>query len=138
MAMARMNLPSIFVYGGTIMPGYWNGKQVTIQDVYEAVGSYDAGKMNLEEITELENVACPGAGSCGGMYTANTMASIGEAIGMSLPGSASPSAESEQRHQISYDTGKAIYNLIENNILPSDIMTFEAFENAITMANAIG
>jgi dihydroxy-acid dehydratase len=133
-----MNLPSIFVYGGTIMPGYWNGKQVTIQDVYEAVGSYDAGKMNLEEITELENVACPGAGSCGGMYTANTMASIGEAIGMSLPGSASPPAESDRRNKVCYDTGKAIFSLIENNIRPKDIMTFEAFENAIVLTNAIG
>ena len=138
MGMARLNLPSIFVYGGTIMPGIWNGKDVTIQDVYEAVGSYETGNMSLSQLISLENVACPSAGSCAGMYTANTMASIGEAIGMSLPGSASPSAESEQRHQICYDTGKAIYNLIENNILPSDIMTFEAFENAIAMANAIG
>jgi dihydroxy-acid dehydratase len=138
MGMARLNLPSIFAYGGTIMPGNWNGKDVTIQDVYEAVGAYDAGEMSLERLISLENVACPSAGSCAGMYTANTMASIGEAIGMSLPGSASPPAESERRHQICYDTGKAIYNLIENNIRPSDIMTFEAFENAIAMANAIG
>src|SRR6187401_2750705 len=114
MGMARLNLPSIFVYGGTIMPGIWNGKDVTIQDVYEAVGSYETGSMSLSQLISLENVACPSAGSCAGMYTANTMASIGEAIGMSLPGSASPSAESEQRHQICYDTGKAIYNLIEN------------------------
>ena len=79
MAMARLNLPSIFVYGGTILPGNWNGNPVTIQDVYEAVGTYDAGKMSLEELTSLENVACPSAGSCAGMYTANTMASISEA-----------------------------------------------------------
>jgi dihydroxy-acid dehydratase len=138
MAMARLNLPSIFVYGGTIMPGIWNGKDVTIQDVYEAVGSYETGSMSLSQLINLENVACPSAGSCAGMYTANTMASIGEAIGMSLPGSASPFAESERRQQVCYDTGKAIYNLIENNIRPSDIMTFEAFENAIAMANAIG
>lgn len=138
MAMARLNLPSIFVYGGTIMPGIWNGKDVTIQDVYEAVGSYETGSMSLSELISLENVACPTAGSCAGMYTANTMASIGEAIGMSLPGSASPFAEGERRQQVCYDTGKAIYNLIENNIRPSDIMTFEAFENAIAMANAIG
>ncbi|MBV9176409.1 MAG: dihydroxy-acid dehydratase [Nitrososphaeraceae archaeon] len=138
MAMARLNLPSIFVYGGTILPGIWNGKDVTIQDVYEAVGSYETGSMSLSQLISLENVACPSAGSCAGMYTANTMASIGEAIGMSLPGSASPFAESERRQQVCYDTGKAIYNLIENNILPSDIMTFEAFENAIAMANAIG
>jgi dihydroxy-acid dehydratase len=138
MGMARLNLPSIFVYGGTIMPGNWNGKDVTIQDVYEAVGAYDTGAMSLAQLISLENVACPSAGSCAGMYTANTMASIGEAIGMSLPGSASPPAESERRHQICYETGKAIYNLIENNIRPADIMTFEAFENAIALANAIG
>lgn len=138
MGMGRLNLPSIFVYGGTIMPGVWNGKQVTVQDVYEAVGAYDAGKMTLQELTSLENVACPTAGSCAGMYTANTMASISEAIGMSLPGSASPPAESEKRHEICYNTGNAIMNLLENNIRPKDIMTFEAFENAIMMANAIG
>ncbi|MEP0825544.1 MAG: dihydroxy-acid dehydratase [Nitrososphaera sp.] len=138
MGMGRLNLPSIFVYGGTIMPGVWNGKQVTVQDVYEAVGSYDAGKMTLQELLSLEDVACPTAGSCAGMYTANTMASISEAIGMSLPGSASPPAESEKRHEICYNTGKAIMSLLENNIRPRDIMTFEAFENAIMMANAIG
>jgi dihydroxy-acid dehydratase len=138
MGMARLNLPAIFVYGGTIMPGVWNGKQVTVQDVYEAVGAYDAGKMTLQELTSLENVACPAAGSCAGMYTANTMASISEAIGMSLPGSASPPAESERRHQVCYNTGKAIGNLLENNVRPKDIMTYEAFENAIMVANAIG
>jgi dihydroxy-acid dehydratase len=138
MAMARLNLPAMFVYGGTIMPGVWNGKEVTVQDVYEAVGAYDAGKMSLQELTSLENVACPAAGSCAGMYTANTMASISEAIGMSLPGSASPPAESEKRHEVCYNTGKAIMNLLKNNIRPRNIMTFEAFENAITMANAIG
>ncbi len=138
MGMGRLNLPSIFVYGGTIMPGIWEGKQVTVQDVYEAVGAYDAGRMTLQELTSLENVACPAAGSCAGMYTANTMASVGEAIGMSLPGSASPPAESERRHETCYNTGKAIMNLLENNIRPRDIMTYEAFENAIMMANAIG
>lgn len=138
MGMGRLNLPSVFVYGGTIMPGVWNGRQVTVQDVYEAVGAYDAGKMTLQELVSLENVACPAAGSCAGMYTANTMASISEAIGMSLPGSASPPAESEKRQEICYNTGKAIMNLLENNIRPRDIMTFEAFENAIMMANAIG
>jgi dihydroxy-acid dehydratase len=138
MAMARLNLPSIFVYGGTIMPGNWNGKDVTIQDVYEAVGTYDTGKMTLEELISLENVACPSAGSCAGMYTANTMSSISEALGMSLPGSASPPAESDRRSKICHETGRAISNLIENNIRPKDIMTFEAFENAIAIANAIG
>jgi dihydroxy-acid dehydratase len=138
MGMGRLNRPSIFVYGGTIMPGLWNGKQVTVQDVYEAVGAYDAGKMTLQELVSLENVACPSAGSCAGMYTANTMASISEALGMSILGSASAPAESQKRLEICYDTGKAIMNLVENNIRPRDIMTFEAFENAIMMANAIG
>ena len=138
MGMGRLNRPSIFVYGGTIMPGLWNGKQVTVQDVYEAVGAYDAGKMTLQELVNLENVACPSAGSCAGMYTANTMASISEALGMSILGSASAPAESERRLEICYNTGKAIMNLLETNIRPRDIMTFEAFENAIMIANAIG
>ena len=138
MGMARLNLPAIFVYGGTIMPGNWNGKPVTIQDVYEAVGTFEAGKMTNTELISLENVACPSAGSCAGMYTANTMASISEAIGMSLPGSASSPTESPRRSEICYETGKAIFNLIENNIRPKDILTFEAFENAIAVANAIG
>jgi dihydroxy-acid dehydratase len=138
MGMARVNLPSIFVYGGSILPGVWNGKQVTIQDVFEAVGSYEAGKMSMAELVSLENVACPSAGSCAGMYTANTMASVGEAIGMSLPGSSTPPAESEKRTSTCYTTGKAIGALIENDIRPKDIMTYEAFENGIAMANAIG
>ena len=138
MGMGRLNRPSIFVYGGTIMPGLWNGKQVTVQDVYEAVGAYDAGKMTLQELVSLENVACPSAGSCAGMYTANTMASISEALGMSILGSASAPAESERRLEICYNTGKAIMSLLESNIRPRDIMTFEAFENAIMIANALG
>src|ERR671934_1736350 len=138
MAMARLNLPSIFVYGGTIMPGNWNGKQVTAQDVFEAVGTYQSGKLNLQELISLENVACPSAGSCAGMYTANTMASIGEAIGMSLPGSASPPAESHKRDRVCFESGRAIVNLLENGIRPKDIMTFEAFENSIAIANAVG
>jgi dihydroxy-acid dehydratase len=138
MGMGRLNVPSIFVYGGTIMPGVWNGKQVTVQDVYEGVGAYDAGRMTLQELISLENVACPSAGSCAGMYTANTMASISEALGMSLPGSASAPAESERRREICYRTGNEIMGLLENNIRPRDILTFEAFENGIMMANAIG
>ena len=136
--MARLNLPAIFVYGGTMMPGNWDGKQVTDQDVFEAVGTYESGNLSLEQLTSLENVACPSSGSCAGMYTANTMASVGEAIGMSLPGSASPPAESERRRQVCFDSGKAIMNLIENDIRPKDILTFEAFENAIALVNAIG
>ena len=138
MAMARLNLPSIFVYGGANMPGNWDGKQVTIEDVFEGVGTYQTGKLSLEELVSLENVACPSVGSCAGMYTANTMGAIGEAIGMSLPGSASPPAESERKKQVCFDSGKAIMNLIENNIRPKDILTFEAFENAIALVNAIG
>ncbi len=138
MAMARLNLPSVFVYGGTILPGIWNGNPVTIQDVYEAVGTFDAGKMSLEELISLENVACPSAGSCAGMYTANTMASISEALGMSLPGSATPPAESKERYNICFETGKSIDHLLLNDLKPRDIMTYEAFENAIMMANAIG
>ncbi|HUU48609.1 MAG TPA: dihydroxy-acid dehydratase [Nitrosopumilaceae archaeon] len=138
MAMARLNLPSVFVYGGTIMPGMLNGKELTVVDVYEAVGAYDAGKLSLEGLKDIENTACPNSGSCGGMFTANTMASISEAIGLALPGSASPPAEDERRGKMVYDTGKACVNLLEQNIKPSQILTFEAFENAITMLNAIG
>ena len=138
MSMARLNIPSVFVYGGTIMPGIYEGKQVTIQDVYEAVGSYEAGQLTLEALKNLENVACPNAGSCGGMYTANTMASISEAIGIALPGSASPPAEDPRREKMVYDSGKAVLNLLENGIRPKDIFSFEAFENAITIVNAIG
>ena len=138
MAMARLNLPSVFVYGGTIMPGILDGKELTVVDVYEAVGSYDAGKISLEELKNIENVACPNAGSCGGMFTANTMASISEAIGLALPGSASPPAEDDRREKIVYDTGLACAKLLELGIKPREILTFEAFENAITMLNAVG
>jgi dihydroxy-acid dehydratase len=138
MAMARLNLPSIFVYGGTIMPGMLNGKELTIVDVYEAVGAYDAGKLSLEDLKNIENTACPNAGSCGGMFTANTMASISEAIGLALPGSASPPAEDDRREKIVYDTGKACVKLLELDIKPREILTFEAFENAIAMLNAVG
>ena len=138
MAMARLNLPSIYVYGGANMPGNWDGKQVTIEDVFEGVGMYQTGKLSLDELVSLENVACPSVGSCAGMYTANTMGAVGEAIGMSLPGSASPPAENERKKQVCFESGKAIMNLIENNIRPEDILTFEAFENAISLVNAIG
>jgi len=138
MAMARLNLPSIYVYGGANMPGNWHGKQVTIEDVFEGVGTYQTGKLSLEELVSLENVACPSVGSCAGMYTANTMGAVGEAIGMSLPGSASPPAESERKKQVCFDSGKAIMNLIQNNIRPKNILKFEAFENAIALVNAIG
>jgi len=138
MAMARLNIPSVFVYGGTIMPGILNGKELTVVDVYEAVGSYDAGKISLEELKNIENTACPNAGSCGGMFTANTMASISEAIGLALPGSASPPAEDSRREKIVYDTGLACAKLLELGIKPREILTFDAFENAIIMLNAVG
>jgi dihydroxy-acid dehydratase len=138
MAMTRLNLPSVFVYGGTIMPGILDGRELTVVDVYEAVGAYDAGQLSLEALKNIENTACPGAGSCGGMFTANTMASISEAIGLALPGSASPPAEDDRRENIVFDTGKACTKLLALNIKPRDILTFEAFENAITMLNAIG
>jgi len=138
MAMARLNIPSVFVYGGTIMPGILDERELTVVDVYEAVGQYDAGKISIEELKKIEDNACPNAGSCGGMFTANTMASISEMIGLALPGSASPPAENDRREKIVYDTGKACVNLLEIGIKPSDILTFEAFENAITMLNAVG
>ena len=138
MAMARLNLPSVFVYGGTIMPGMYNGKQLTVQDVYEAVGAYDAGQLTLEALKNIENYACPTAGSCGGMFTANTMASISEALGIALPGSASPPAEDDRREKMVYDTGMACGKALEMGIKPRDVLTFEAFENAIVMLNAIG
>lgn len=138
MGLARVNVPSIFLYGGTILPGRWNNCDVTIQDVYEAVGAYEVGKLNLEQLTTLENAACPSAGSCGGMYTANTMASVSEALGMSLPGSSSAPAESDRRTDIARLTGKSLLALVESDIKPKDILSFEAFENAISIVNAIG
>ena len=138
MAMARLNIPSVFVYGGTIKPGMLDGKELTVVDVYEAVGAYDAGKLSLEDLKNIENVACPNAGSCGGMFTANTMASISEAIGLALPGSASPPAEDSRRNNVVYNTGVACAKLLEMNIRPKEILTFEAFENAIMMLNSVG
>ena len=138
MAMARLNLPSVFVYGGTIMPGMLQDKELTIVDVYEAVGSFDSGKITLEELKDIENTACPAEGSCGGMFTANTMASISETIGLALPGSSSPPAQDSRRDKMVYESGFAVANLITNGIKPRDILSFEAFENAITILNAIG
>ena len=138
MAMARLNLPSVFVYGGTIMPGMLDGRELTVVDVYEAVGAYDAGQISLEKLKEIENTACPNAGSCGGMFTANTMASISEAIGLALPGSASPPAEDDRREKVVYKTGVACAKLLSLGIRPRDILTFEAFENAIITLNAVG
>lgn len=138
MAIARLNIPSVFIYGGTIMPGCYNDKALTVQDVFEAVGSYANNQITIEELKAIEDNACPGAGSCGGMYTANTMASISEAIGLALPGSATPPAEDPRREAYCRECGKAVMYMLEIGIKPRDILTFEAFENAITILNAIG
>ena len=138
MAMARINTPSIFVYGGTIFPGVYDNKDITIQTVFEAVGAYSSGALDLESLKEIENSACPGAGSCAGMFTANTMSSVSEAIGMALPGTASSPSLSDKRSQQCLDTGKTIMNLLENGIKPRDIMSFEAFENAIAIVQSLG
>ncbi|MBI1662934.1 MAG: dihydroxy-acid dehydratase [Nitrosopumilus sp.] len=138
MAMARLDVPSVFVYGGTIMPGMLNGEELTVVDVYEAVGAYDAGQLSLEGLKNIENTACPNEGSCGGMFTANTMASISEAIGLALPGSASPPAEDDRREKMVYDTGVACAKALQMDIRPKEVLTFEAFENAITMLNSVG
>lgn len=138
MAIGRMNVPSIFIYGGTIKPGKFRGRDVTIQTVYEAVGQREAGLITDEDLYELECVACPGIGSCGGLFTANTMSSISEALGMALPGNASPPAVDDERKVVAYESGKALMNLMQRGILPSDIMTMEAFENALTVALSMG
>ncbi len=138
MAMARLNIPSVFVYGGSIMPGRWQGKDVTIQDVFEAVGAHAAGKITEDELTDLELHACPGPGSCGGMYTANTMSSALEAMGLSVPGSASPPAMDDRRDQVCIDAGHLVMDCVRHNRRPSDIITKEAMENAVAVALAAG
>ena len=137
-AMARLNIPSVFVYGGTIMPGYLDGKEIDIVSIFEAVGSYKAGKISKEKFKEIECGACPGVGSCGGMYTANTMSSAIEALGMSLPGGASTPAIDPRKAEECRNAGEAVVNLIKKNICPRDILTKKAFENAITLVMALG
>src|SRR3990167_2351256 len=137
-ALARLNIPGVFLYGGSILPGQYCGKDVTIQDVFEAVGAHARGKMTLEELSSLEHAACPGAGSCAGLYTANTMAAAIEALGMSLPGTASPPAVDERRQEASFQSGAAVLNLLAKNIRPRDILTRKAFENAVTVVVATG
>ncbi|MGH7275347.1 MAG: dihydroxy-acid dehydratase [Nitrospiria bacterium] len=138
MAAARVNIPSVFIYGGTILPGSFESHPVTIQDVFEAVGAYEVGKISLQKLEQLERVACPGEGSCAGMYTANTMASAIEALGLSLPGSASIPAVDERRNQVCVSSGRAVMKLLQQNIRPRDILTRKAFENAIAVCVAIG
>jgi dihydroxy-acid dehydratase len=138
MALARMNLPGMVLYGGTIAPGNYRGKDVTIQDVYEAIGANVAGKMSDKELRELEDVACPGAGACGGQYTANTMSTVMEMIGLSPMGFNSVPAMDPLKDQISFACGKVVMNLLQKGILPRDILTREAFENAIASVAATG
>src|SRR3990172_4891260 len=138
MAMARLNAPSVFLYGGTIKPGQYQGKDVTIQDVFEGVGAVEAGRMSEQELYDLECVACPGEGSCGGMYTANTMACASEALGMALPYSASIPAADPRREELCRATGEAVLRLLEADLKPRDILTRQAFENAIAVVVAIG
>jgi dihydroxy-acid dehydratase len=138
MAAARLNLPSVFVYNGSTLPGVHNGKNIDITTVFEAIGACAAGKMSEDELGEIEREACPGEGACGGMFTANTMSSIAEALGMSLPGSASPPAIDSRRDEDAQRAGAAVVNLLRLGIYPRDIMTKKAFENAIAVVNALG
>ena len=137
-AMSRLNRPSVFIYGGTIMPGKHNNKNIDIVSVFEAVGEFSKGRISKKELTKIETKAIPGPGSCGGMYTANTMASAIEALGMSLPGSSSQAAISKQKMLDCENASKALANLIKKDIKPSDIMTKKAFYNAITIVIALG
>nr|WP_297414211.1 dihydroxy-acid dehydratase [uncultured Nocardioides sp.] len=138
MAAARLDLASVFLYAGSIMPGHVDGRDVTIIDAFEAVGACLAGKMTREEVDKVERAICPGEGACGGMYTANTMAAVAEAIGMSLPGSASPPAVDRRRDGFAHRSGEAVVNLLRQGITARQIMTREAFENAITVVMALG
>ena len=131
MALIRLNVPSLLLYGGSIMPGSFHGKEVTIRSVYEAIGANAAGKMSDEELIELENVACPGAGACGGQYTANTMAMVMEFIGLSPMGSASPPAVDARKMAVGKEAGQVIMDVLKRGLLPKEILTREAFENAI-------
>ncbi|MBR2535914.1 MAG: dihydroxy-acid dehydratase [Hyphomicrobium sp.] len=138
MAMLRLNVPSVFMYGGSILPGRHKGRDVTVQDVFEGVGMHSAGNMSDEELHELECGACPSAGSCGGQYTANTMACVSEAIGLALPGSAGAPAPYESRDEYARVSGKAVMALIANQLRPRDICTRKAFENAAIVVAATG
>lgn len=137
-AMARLNIPSIFVYGGTIKPGHYNGEDLTVVSAFEAVGQYSAGKIDETTLYGIERNACPGAGSCGGMFTANTMSSAFEAMGMSLPYSSTMAAEDAEKADSTEASAKALVNAIKQQILPSQILTRQAFENAIAVIMAVG
>jgi dihydroxy-acid dehydratase len=138
MAIARLNVPSLFFYGGAILPGNYQGNDINIQDMFEACGAYSRGTLTLEDLTAMERVACPGEGACSGMFTANTMSSAIEAMGMSIPGAASIPAVDPRNEDMALKAGQIVYNLLEKGINPRDIMTREAFENAITVVMAMG
>jgi dihydroxy-acid dehydratase len=137
-AIARMNIPAIFVYGGTIKPGNYNGRDLTIVSAFEAVGEYSAGRIGEEELMAVERRACPGAGSCGGMYTANTMSSVFEAMGMSLMSSSTMGAEDKEKADSAAESGRVLVRAIEKQLLPRQILTRKAFENGIAVAMAVG
>ncbi len=137
-AIARMNIPAIFVYGGTIKPGHHNGRDLTVVSAFEAVGQFSAGKIDQEELTAVEQKACPGAGACGGMYTANTMSSAFEAMGMSLPYSSTMAAEDAEKADSAAESATVLVEAIRKQLLPSQILTRKAFENAIAVIMAIG
>src|SRR5207237_6528176 len=138
MAMVRLNVPSVFMYGGLILPGRFKGKDVTIGDVFEGVGAHNVGNLTDEELHELECAACPSAGSCGGLFTANTMACVSEAIGLALPGSAGAPAPYDSRDAYAEASGEAVMELLRRNIRPRDIVTRKAIENAATIVAAAG
>lgn len=138
MALCRLNVPSLFIYGGTILPGNFEGRDIDIVSIFEAVGQYNAGKLTEDKFIEIEKRSIPGAGSCGGMYTANTMASSIEVMGMSLPGSSSMPAVSARKAEDCFHAGQAILNLIDQDITPRKILTKKAFENAIALVMALG
>lgn len=138
MAMLRLNVPSIFVYGGSILPGRYQERDLTVQDVFEVVGRYSAGACPLSELTAIEKAACPGHGACGGQYTANTMACVGEAIGLSLPNSNMAPAPYKSREEVAIAAGKQVMNLLERNLRPRTICTRAAFENAARVVAATG
>src|SRR6201996_1942514 len=138
MAMLRLNVPSVFMYGGSILPGRFEGRDVTVVDVFEAVGQHSAGHLSDEKLHELECVACPSAGACGGQFTANTMAMVSEAIGLALPGSAGAPAPYEDRDRWAVESGRAVMALLDSRLRPRDIATREAFENAAVVVGATG
>ena len=138
MAMLRLNIPSVFIYGGSILPGVYKGKNITVQDVFEAVGNYSGGIINESELEEIEKVACPSAGSCGGQFTANTMACVSEALGLAIPNSTMAPAPYESRDEYAFQSGKTVMELLSTNIRPRDIVTIDSLENAARIVAASG